>query len=345
MDEVLRTHNARLAGKSAPKVNYAPDADLASTTVRAEFNRIDILVECHAARLIVAIENKTQAREHGDQLCRYRKHVEDIARRRGSIPVLIYLTPDGSQATDDSWTPLHYKQLADSIRAARDNAASVISNDVSLLIDHYMSLIRRDVLKDNDDLKDLCRNIYFKHRQAVDHLIAFASDFDAVVSVAREVVQSEATDFVQMLGGTAVVRFVPIDIMRVVPKIAGSDSWLTWRFDRNAKDRSQFRLILEADKCSEPSMLEKRSRVLQAILDNHDLGVKLAQDRSAVTMRSGGLLRLSKGRSTTLLRLSDDSDADLPAVRSVVSSQLADLRLQIPIWIDVIERAKMAKSV
>jgi hypothetical protein len=88
---------------------------LAGLRVRREWRDIDLLLVDEARRLVVAIENKIDSREHSDQLRRYRGIVEE--HFPGFRRLFLYLTPDGNAPSDDAYLAVGYRVVADAVEA------------------------------------------------------------------------------------------------------------------------------------------------------------------------------------------------------------------------------------
>ncbi|MBL8921367.1 MAG: PD-(D/E)XK nuclease family protein [Myxococcaceae bacterium] len=114
--------------------------------------RCDVWMELfeEARSLIVVIENKVDAGEHGDQLSAYESAVWERARLRRHLNFearLIFLTPDGRPPGDVAdkrlWTPLSYRQLAVALARASRDAPEPGRSMLTL----YIATILRHVLK------------------------------------------------------------------------------------------------------------------------------------------------------------------------------------------------------
>ncbi|MBS5479264.1 MAG: hypothetical protein KHY83_11450, partial [Coriobacteriia bacterium] len=125
--------------------------------------------------------------EHDNQLDRYRKTIEHAYpgfRRR-----FVYLSPEGAEASDpDTWFPMSYEDVLRIIGSATDGAE--LAEGPRMLIDDYVDTIRRDVLED-EELARVCRDIYARHRRALDLIYenlpdAISELADACVRWARE---------------------------------------------------------------------------------------------------------------------------------------------------------------
>ena len=156
-------------------------SDLTATQVIREWRNIDILLLNDEARFAVAIENKIGTGEHSNQLARYRETLaaEFPDHRR----VHLFLTPDGDRPSDEVWIPVDYGLVADTLEGILETYATRIGPDAATLMGHYLSMLRRHIVSDSD-ISRLCRDIYEKHRQALD--LIFEHRPDQVARLAAE---------------------------------------------------------------------------------------------------------------------------------------------------------------
>ncbi|BAY13327.1 PDDEXK-like family protein [Calothrix sp. NIES-2098] len=101
--------------EQSTNVNYANissvDVDIADLTdaeVKREWQNIDIFIHSPRNKLVCAIENKVDSREHSNQLERYRKIIENQYSNYQKI--FIYLTPKGNKPSDEHWRIYKYSQ-------------------------------------------------------------------------------------------------------------------------------------------------------------------------------------------------------------------------------------------
>ena len=156
------THTAAASPLSALDIDLA---DLSDVEVRREWRHIDLLIYSPSNRWVIAIENKVDSGEHGNQLERYEEAVEsefsDYDKK-----AFVFLTKEGDEASRDKWLSLSYSSVADILEIILANHRSSIGNDVSTLIHHYINLIRRHLVSDSE-IAQLCRKIYKQHHQAL----------------------------------------------------------------------------------------------------------------------------------------------------------------------------------
>ncbi len=157
-------------GASLPRdLSNADDGSLSQTTVQTEVytgdGRIDILLLNEVGQWAMIIENKIWTTEHSDQLDRYYRFVKK--RYPDWKVVCVYLTPRGDVPSHPKYTPLDYKavcQITDSTLKERD---STLRSDVQMSMQHYAQMVRRQIVGD-PEVVELCRNIYRKHKKALD---------------------------------------------------------------------------------------------------------------------------------------------------------------------------------
>lgn len=139
-------------------------ASFEDAIVQNEWRNIDILIESKSNRFVLAVENKIDASESKDQLRKYENIVD--AAYPNYRRVFAYLTPpDADTPSSSRWSSISY---ADVIQAlAKSSKSKTLPTEIHLTISHYVELIRRNIVPD-DELIEQCRQIYAKHRQALE---------------------------------------------------------------------------------------------------------------------------------------------------------------------------------
>lgn len=168
--------------------------DYSNFIVIREWNYIDILLLSHEDKLVICIENKIGIGEHDNQLERYVKKVESTYPKKDGYDALyIYLTPNNDLPSDiNNWIPFSYVEVLDILndRIEKEN----IEPRVKLIIENYMEILRRFVVKDKE-LEEICINIYKKHRQALDLIFDNKPDFGNIVAdIVREYLANKASE-------------------------------------------------------------------------------------------------------------------------------------------------------
>ncbi len=139
-------------------------------TVRREWKHIDILMEDPTHKLVVIIENKVFSYEHDDQLRRYWDTVNDSFPEHKIMG--IYLSPDPNEPLeiDDRFIRFSYKDIHKLINQITESGSSKLGPAVMTLLGHYNVLLERHIM-DNPKIDELCKQIYRKHKQAIDLII------------------------------------------------------------------------------------------------------------------------------------------------------------------------------
>lgn len=159
--------------------------------VRREWKHIDILLISYATKTVIAIENKVNARESKTQLNRYRNILEEEFKREERwTHVYLFLTPDGDEPSDANWDILTYEDIVGDIERALQGLD--LLPEVKLLIENYLDVLRREIMKDNE-LVDLCNEIYQKHKTALELI------WDNITDSASEEIAKELTKSLQRL--------------------------------------------------------------------------------------------------------------------------------------------------
>lgn len=159
--------------------------------VRREWKHIDILLISYATKTVIAIENKVNARESKTQLNRYRNILEEEFKGEERwTHVYLFLTPDGDEPSDANWDILTYEDIVGDIERALQGLD--LLPEVKLLIENYLDVLRREIMKDNE-LVDLCNEIYQKHKTALELI------WDNITDSTSEEIAKELTKSLQRL--------------------------------------------------------------------------------------------------------------------------------------------------
>lgn len=235
--------------------------------VRAEWRSIDIYAYSRRNRLVIAIENKIDATEHGNQLERYEKKLEE--KHPGDTIIRLYLTPFRSESTRrDQWIAIDYSQVLRSLKAACETKSIPKNSDSNRLIDEYINLIERSILMDNPEQKEAFDEIYAKHQVFFDAIIKHIELKEKESSLGNEIITElqkllQKSDIqIDLQGrysknnGDIQLQGFTIKDWRIAEITNGQwfgkkqQSPLMWVLESNAKDGQIFELtiFLEIDK-------------------------------------------------------------------------------------------------
>ena len=140
--------------------------DYTSCSVRREWRNIDILIFSESEKKMIVIENKIDSGEHDNQLEVYFNRLNQDPHFSAYDAIYLYLTPDGrTPSIPETWQILDYDTLIDVLARVRKKRELSIESQV--LIDNYINIVRREIVKDTE-LIEICQKIYRKHRVALD---------------------------------------------------------------------------------------------------------------------------------------------------------------------------------
>ncbi len=155
--------------------------DMHNTDVQREWTgewdnkvrKIDILLlNPHFA---IAIENKINISESEDQLSSYSQILRREYGHNGRKIIMIYLTPEGEEPSQNEWISLSYKQVVKVMRLVAERLRSKISLEIITLIKHYATMLERHIVEDSK-VKKLCQDIYKTHRHALELIFEHKPD-------------------------------------------------------------------------------------------------------------------------------------------------------------------------
>lgn len=204
--------------------------DLTKTKVLREWSYIDILVEVDGT--VICVENKVGSKEHSNQLARYKKVVNN--KYPNHKKTFVYLTPEGLQSTSDSYHPISYSFIVESLERVLEIYGHSINNQVKNYISDYIVTIKREIMG-TDKLTQTAINIYENHRELFDFIIEHRPEpVDRLREVLSKIVESKGW----IVGSTskAYLRFLTPKIKDLVYINKNSNGW---------KNRESYLLELE----------------------------------------------------------------------------------------------------
>jgi hypothetical protein len=140
--------------------------------------QIDILIEDIENSRIFIIENKIHDRERKGQLESYEKAVNRIYKNTNCQKHFIFLSPKQKPPTRNIWAKADYNMLYPILIEALDRY--VKSEKVRFIIKSYIDLLKKEKIMKNEELKNICEEIWFKkeNREALEILVKNKPDFD-----------------------------------------------------------------------------------------------------------------------------------------------------------------------
>jgi hypothetical protein len=179
-------------------------ADLDNAIVERERNNIDILIEVSSLKLVVAIENKVKSPVREGQLTEYK----EVIRRRygGWCHLFVLLTPEAYDPGpyDPDYVACGYAEIVEILNGHLEERCSSLSAEVTLILTHYVEILRGSVV-DDEKLTELAQRLYYKHKDAFDFVFRNRPD---LLDPIRALIDSEKT-LVADRSNPMLLRFAP----------------------------------------------------------------------------------------------------------------------------------------
>ena len=170
LSNILLMSDKTIKGLSAAKVELLDFSDI---EVLREWKNIDILIIDRLNKIILFFENKIQSGESTDQLAKYKRIVEDEFPQFTIIPIFLTLTGHESSDKDAqdyiSYSHIQLYSILDKLFLQRK---SQLAEPVQVFMQHYLDTLRRLTMQD-EELTNLCKTIYRKHREAIDLIVEY----------------------------------------------------------------------------------------------------------------------------------------------------------------------------
>lgn len=174
--------------------------------IRREWNNIDLLIIINepSHKLVICIENKIGSEEHSDQLTRYKNIVKNEFTSHQRLFIL--LTPYGITPTDEEWESFEYLEVVDQLDKLLTYRKSFLNENVLLFINNYNDILRRYLVGESE-LEKICKQIYNKHKDAIDIIFQYRPDTQLEISeYLQEKIKSNA-DLIIDTPGKSSIRF------------------------------------------------------------------------------------------------------------------------------------------
>jgi hypothetical protein len=204
LQKFLRALLAKLPANKRPiSMLEVSIGDLDNAIVLREADYIDLIIEVRDLNLLVVIENKVGAQAGEGQLARY-KVVAD-AKYASWKKLFVFLTPEGRDPDHEDYIAFSYMELARLIENLFRDGATVYGPDVLLILEHYVEMIRRNIV-DDEELRTLGQKIYERHAEAIDFILKCRPQAESLLPVAQELLGKNPS-LVADKHGASILRF------------------------------------------------------------------------------------------------------------------------------------------
>ena len=195
--------------------------DFDDVEVRREWKNIDLLILSRQNKLVIVIENKIDSSEHSNQLQRY----FNITKKEfpGYNSIFIYLTREGETPSDeDNWLIYSYSDILELINRILNYRKNSLNQTTINFLDHYQTILRRYIVG-NSEIERICRNIYEKHKKALDLIYQYKPDIQLEIQEKLQDIIENHPNLILDDSPKTYIRFIPIKIDNILPK--NSEGW------------------------------------------------------------------------------------------------------------------------
>jgi hypothetical protein len=194
--------------------------DFADIEVRREWKNIDILVIDHINKFVCLIENKINSGESEGQLAKYKHIIEDEFTSYIIIPV--FLTLSNQESSVSEFICYSYTQILAVLSKIIKQRQNQLSEPIRFFLNQYIETIRRLTMQD-EELTELCKTIYRKHREAIDLIVQYGM-VSPVEQAVNEVLKNDG-DYEILYSGSSSVWFLPKSWSGIIP-----ENGIAWTF-------------------------------------------------------------------------------------------------------------------
>ncbi|MGL4849191.1 MAG: PD-(D/E)XK nuclease family protein [Clostridium sp.] len=148
--------------------------------IRREYRNIDLLLYSELNNIVVVIENKIWSKESSHQLKKYRDIIEE--EFKGYKKINIFLSPFGEEPSDmENWIICDYTLILEILKKSKEIKKETLGNSVWDFLEQYEEMLRRYIVRDNE-LEVICKDIYYKHKRALDLIFEYKPDIYLEIS-------------------------------------------------------------------------------------------------------------------------------------------------------------------
>jgi len=191
--------------------------------VLREWKNIDILITIKepTKKLVIAIENKILSSEHSNQLVRYREIIDEEFKEYSKL--FIFLTPESMTPSDENWINFNYSTVSELINKLLASKSALLNEQIVNFIIQYNTILKRYIVG-NSDIEKICKQIYKKHRPALDLIFQYKPDVQSDISDYLKKLINDHSNLIFDSGSKTTARFSTVMFEEKIPKM--SEGWL-----------------------------------------------------------------------------------------------------------------------
>jgi hypothetical protein len=229
--------------------------DCSDFEILREWHNIDLLAVSKENKFLICIENKIDSGEHDNQLKRYEKTLEYNLEYKDYNKNFVYLTPEGSESSlPELWISMSYQEVIKIIEKAMKDTKVLPESE--MLINNYIESVRRNIVGD-EKLRQICNEIYAKHKKALDLIFEYKSDktselTDIIRKWAEEKTKNKELSMCQKYS-KSYVRFTTDFMSHIMPSVEnysndwGTSSFYCYEIRNYSGKQFNIKLVLRSD--------------------------------------------------------------------------------------------------
>ena len=235
---------------SVPSIFDIDYWDMTETEVFRELEYIDLLLVDEKNKFVFVVENKIDSFQHSNQLARYRDYVDEQYPNENYQKLFVYLKPQ-KEDVESPYIYLSYQIVRDTIKELINDKNDKISDEILVAIKHYQEILERDIMNSEDKISKICRQIYRKHRTAID-LINKNSDLRGeIYEILKDIIEND-TKFSLEPSNSSWIRLLPNEAILQSLRFAqrdwvDSDNMLVLEINNTKNSVSMDIVIRQAD--------------------------------------------------------------------------------------------------
>lgn len=213
LSNILLLSEKSIDGVSPAQVELMNFSDI---EVLREWRNIDVLVIDRTNHIVLFFENKIYSGESKGQLAKYLELVkEEFA---GFIIIPVFLTLTGQESCDgqvNDYICYSHVQLHAVLQKLYLQRKSQLADSVQLFIGHYLETLRKLTMQDQE-LTNLCKTIYRKHREAIDMIVQFGKS--SIFQQVLEELLKKDDDYEILYSSSTYIWFLPKSWAKLIPE-------------------------------------------------------------------------------------------------------------------------------
>lgn len=221
-----------------------------------DYGRLDIFIELNNT-LALLIEVKLFSREGDEQTNRYESWALNIGKKYKYI-LCAFLTPEGLTSQSKIFTSISFSDLLTILSPKKH--LQLLNDQNKYLFNNFISWIK-ELLPMDQNLRNLCRNIYKKYKNELDLIINNIPSLSAFYKDIVNYTNNNYGNEILAHSGSNWVTFSPLEYMKI-DKLTESKKYSLPRIEYNCySENYYFTLVIPAEGKTHDLILKKSNEI------------------------------------------------------------------------------------